>query len=133
MTILPSKPTTQILYREESYLIQGAIFEVYKEIGVGFLEAVYQECLKREFALRNIPFFSQPDLEIAYKGETLPLAYRPDFVCFSKIILELKTVKEITDEHRAQLHNYLRISGFRLGLLVNFGHHPREAIERVVY
>lgn len=133
MTILPSKPTTQILYREESYLIQGAIFEVYKEIGVGFLEAVYQECLKREFALRNIPFISQPDLEIAYKGETLPLAYRPDFVCFSKIILELKTVKEITDEHRAQLHNYLRISGFRLGLLVNFGHHPRVAIERVVY
>ena len=121
-----------IIFREESYQIQGAIFEVYKEIGTGFLEAVYQECLKREFTLRNIPFSSQQDLEIIYKGEVLPLTYRPDFICFDKIIIELKAVKGLTDEHRAQLHNYLKISGYKLGFLVNFCHYPKAEVERIV-
>lgn len=121
-----------LLYTEETYAIRGAIFEVYREIGSGFLEAVYQECLFREFELREIPFQSQPDLLIRYKQELLPLTYKPDFVCYGKIIVELKAVKEISDEHRAQLLNYLRASGNRLGLLVNFGHNPKVEIERII-
>jgi GxxExxY protein len=121
-----------ILYKEESYLIQGAIFEVYKNMGSGFLESVYQVCLRKEFSSRNIPFLEQPNIQISYKGEKLPLYFCPDFVCYKKIIVELKSVSELTGEHRAQLHNYLRISGMRLGLLVNFNHTPKVVIERIV-
>ena len=122
-----------ILFKEECYLIQGAIFEVYKEVGSGFLEMVYQECLSKELLLRSIPFIAQPELEVVYKGEKLNLTYRPDFICYSSIILELKSCKGLIDEHRAQLFNYLKLSKLRLGLLVNFGHVPRVEIERVVY
>ena len=123
---------SNFIYKEDSFAIRGAIFEVYKIIGSGFLEPVYQECLEREFKNRSIPFQKQPDLFISYKGEVLPLTYKPDFVCYEKIIIELKAVKEISDEHRAQIHNYLRASGLRLGLLVNFGHTPRVEIERII-
>ena len=121
-----------ILYKEESYLIQGAIFEVYKTIGSGFLESIYQACLQKEFAARKIPFLEQPEIQIAYKGEMIPLTFRPDFICFERIIVELKSVSDLSDEHRAQLHNYLRISKLRLGLLVNFNHTPKVVIERIV-
>ena len=128
----PIEPEKTLLLQEETYLIRGAIFEVYKEIGSGFLEAVYQQCLEWEFTSRQIPFQSQPDLSISYKGEILNLTYKPDFVCYEKILIELKAVKVIVDEHRAQIHNYLRASGLRLGLLVNFGHTPRVEIERII-
>ena len=95
------EPEKTLLLQEETYLIRGAIFEVYKEIGSGFLEAVYQQCLEREFTRRQIPFQSQPDLSISYKGETLNLTYKPDFVCYGKILIELKAVKVLVDEHRA--------------------------------
>ena len=101
-------------------------------MGTGFLEGVYQECLIRELKLRNIPFVSQPKLEITYKGELTGLTFQPDFICYGTIILELKAVKEITDEHRSQTLNYLRASGFRLALLVNFGSTPRVTIERFI-
>ena len=97
-----------------------------------FLESVYQVCLRKEFASRNMPFLEQPNLQISNKGEKLPLYFCPDFVCYEKIIVELKSVSELTDEHRAQLHNYLRIAGMRLGLLVNFNHSPKVVIERIV-
>lgn len=128
----PIEPEKTLLLQKETYLIRGAIFELYKEIGSGFLEAVYQQCLEREFTSRQIPFQSQPDLSISYKGEILNLTYKPDFVCYEKILIELKAVKVIVDEHRAQIHNYLRASGLRLGLLVNFGHTPRVEIERII-
>lgn len=121
-----------ILYKDESYLIQGAIFEVYKNTGAGFLESVYQACLRKEFCLKNIPFLEQPEIQISYKGEKLSITFRPDFVCYKKIIVELKSVSELTDEHRAQVHNYLRIAGMRLGILVNFNHSPKAVIERIV-
>ncbi len=126
--------TTQkeILYKDEGYLIQGAIFEVYREMGCGFLEAVYQECLAREFRLRDIPFEAQELLHIRYKGQLLQQTYVPDFICHGKIIIELKAVKEVSNEHRAQLFNYLKATGFRLGLLVNFGHYPKATVERIV-
>jgi GxxExxY protein len=122
----------KILFKEESFAIQGAIFEVYHEIGAGFLEAVYQECLAKEFQRQNIPFSQQVDLNLKYKGEVLNQTYRPDFICYDKIIVEVKAIKEIGNEHRAQVFNYLKITGFRLGLLANFGHYPRAAVERIV-
>jgi GxxExxY protein len=122
----------KILYKEESYAIQGAVYDVYREMGCGFLEAVYQECLEKEFHRRNIPFTPQAELLISYKGEKLLQTYKPDFVCYDKIIVELKAIKEVGEEHRAQVFNYLRASGMRLGLLVNFGHFPKATVERIV-
>lgn len=122
----------RLLFKEEVYSIQGAAFEVYREMGCGFLEAVYQECLQRELTARGVPFVAQPELRLSYKGDWLDQTYRPDFVCYGQVILELKAVKEIAPEHRAQLLNYLKATGLRLGLIVNFGHHPKTEIERFV-
>ena len=122
----------KILFKEESFVIQGAVFEVYREMGVGFLEAVYQECLEKEFGKQGIPFVSQRQLILCYKGDRLEQTYSPDFVCYDRIIVELKAVKELTNEHRAQIHNYLKAAGLELGLLVNFGHYPKAEIERIV-
>jgi GxxExxY protein len=119
-------------FEEESYRIRGAIFEVYREMGCGFLEAVYQECLEREFTRQRIPFVSQRELVLHYKGVQLTQTYKPDFICFEHIIVELKAVKELASEHRAQIHNYLKATGLELGLLVNFGHYPKAEIERIV-
>lgn len=121
-----------ILFKEESYAIIGACFEVYNEKGSGFLEAVYQECLAVEFRIRKILFAAQYELPLSYKGIPLKQSYKPDFLCFGKIILEIKAVSKLTDEHRAQVHNYLKGTGHRLGLLVNFGEHPKLHYERIV-
>ena len=122
---------TEIIYREESYRIMGACFEVYKEKGCGFLEAVFQECLELEFGDQGIPFVAHPQLALTYKGRVLRQTYTPDFICSGKIILEIKAVSALVDEHRAQVHNYLRATGHRLGLLVNFGHFPKLEYERI--
>ena len=121
-----------LIYEEETYAIRGAIYEVYKTLGIGFLEAVYQEALELELAARGIPFESQPEITIAYKGAILRQKYRADIVCFNKIIVELKAVKQILPEHAAQLQNYLRATGMKLGLIVNFSHHPCVEIKRIV-
>ena len=123
--------TETILFKDESYAIQGAIFEVYREMGCGFLEPVYQECLEKELRLRNIPFASQAELKLTYKGEPLVQTYKPDFICFNQIIVELKAVKEIAPEHKAQVINYLKATGMKLGLLVNFGAYPKATIIRL--
>ena len=123
---------SDILYKEESYQIQGAIFQVNKIMGCGFLEAVYQECLEKEFRLRGIPFSSQHYIKIDYKGEELIQQYKADFVCYGKIILELKAVKKLDDIHFAQVMNYLKATGFQLGLLVNFNNYPKAEIKRIV-
>jgi len=121
-----------IIYKDESYRLVGACFEVYNELGCGFLEAVYQECLTLEFRDQSIPFVDQQELELRYKQYKLKSVYKPDFVCFEKIILELKAVQEMANEHRAQVHNYLKATGYKLGLLVNFGQHPKVVYERIV-
>src|SRR5438045_7767867 len=120
----------ELLYQEETYRILGACFEVYKEKGCGFLEAVYQECLEIEFGLQGIPFAPQGELTLSYKGRPLQQKYRPDFICFDRIIVEIKAVTALAEEHRAQLHNYLKATGHRVGLLVNFGHYPKVEYER---
>ena len=122
---------TEIIYKEESYAIVGACFEVYNEKGCGFLEAVYQECLGIEFEYQQIPAIGKPSLTLSYRGRTLAQTYQVDYVCLGKIIVELKAVSAPVDEHRAQLLNYLHATGFELGLLVNFGHYPKLEYERI--
>ncbi len=115
------EPPEGVLYAEEVYRIQGAMFEVANAMGSGFLEPVYQECLTIEFAAHGVPFTRQPTLQLSYKGQPLRQTYQPDFVCLDLIIVELKAVRELAPEHRAQVLNYLHATGLRLGLLVNFG------------
>lgn len=122
----------KVLFKEECFDIQGAVFEVYREMGPGFLEAVYQECLEREFRIRAIPFERQPAIRLTYKRESLDNLYRPDFICHGQIILELKAVRSLMPEHHAQVYHYLKSTGFRLGLLVNFGCHPKAKVERII-
>ena len=122
---------TEIIFKKESYAIIGACFEVYNAKGSGFLEPVYHECLAIEFEHQRIPAISKPSLTLSYRGQILTQTYEPDYVCFGKIIVELKAVSALTDEHRAQLLNYLHATGFELGLLVNFGHYPKLEYERI--
>jgi len=124
--------TKELLYKDECYAIQGAIFDVYKELGAGFLEAVYQECLEKELRMRQIPFDAQMQLKLLYKGEALEQTYKADLVCYGQILIEMKAVKTLANEHRAQVLNYLKASGLRLGLLVNFGSYPKTEIERLI-
>jgi GxxExxY protein len=121
-----------ILFKDESYRIIGACFEVYNELGSGFLEAVYQEALTLKFREQKLPYLDQHTLRLRYKSYQLQTPFKPDFICFDKVILEIKAVSRLTDEHRAQIHNYLKATDFRLGLLVNFGQHPKVIYERIV-
>jgi GxxExxY protein len=121
-----------LILETETYEILGACFEVYREKGCGFLEDVYQECLEIEFGIRGLPFVVKPSLELEYKGRKLRKKYEPDFFCHNQVILEIKAAKTIDDSHRAQLMNYLRATGIRVGLLVNFGHHPKAQHERFI-
>ena len=121
-----------ILFRDESYLIIGSCFEVYREKGNGFLEAVYQECLCMQLEDEGIPFVEHPKLALTYKGRHLRQSYEPDYLCYDDIVLEIKAVKHLTDEHRAQVINYLKATEKELGLLVNFGHYPKIESERFV-
>jgi GxxExxY protein len=109
----------------------GACFNVYKDKGCGFLEAVYQECLQIEFVHQKIPFIVHKSCPLTYRGQLLKQNFQPDFICFDKIILEIKAVARLIDEHRAQVLNYLSATGFALGLLVNFGHFPNVEWERL--
>lgn len=122
----------EIVYKEESYRIIGACFEVYKEMGCGFLEAVYQECLEIELTAQGIAFVPQAELALVYKGSPLKQKYYPDFLCLGKIVLEIKAITNLDEAHRAQVHNYLKATGHKLGLLVNFGHYPKLEYERIV-
>ena len=120
------------LYKEETYQILGACFEVYKEKGCGFLEAVYQECLEIELKKSNIPYEAQKVIPLDYKGQPLKQFYKADFICFGKIIIEIKATDHLTDKDRSQLLNYLNATGFEVGLLINFGHHPQVEHERFI-
>ncbi|MDR2479678.1 MAG: GxxExxY protein [Treponema sp.] len=108
-------------FDRETYKIIDAAVEVYRNLGTGFMEAVYQEALEKEFALQKIPFRREIPLSIYYKTEPLEKKYLPDFVCFDKIIVELRSVQKLAGEHQAQVMNYLKASQFEAGLLFNFG------------
>ena len=122
-----------LLYKDESYKIIGACFEVYNQRGFGFTEPVYQECLAVEFALQGIPFVEQPEVQLSYKGQLLKQFFKPDFICYEKIIVELKTVSGLIDAHRSQVLNYLNATGFELAILVNFGEFPKLKYERLAH
>ena len=111
----------EYILKDECYRIIGACMEVHSELGSGFLEAVYQEALAIEFIEREIPFISESRLNIYYKGQKLNKYYNADFICFDQVIIELKAVEGLTDEHLGQVLNYLKATGFRVGLLINFG------------
>ena len=121
-----------LLYKKECYAIQGAIYNVYNNLGSGFLEAVYQECLELKFANLNIPYMAQYNIDILYNGMKINQKYRADIICYEKIIIEIKAVKEISEIHIAQLINYLKATGIKLGLLVNFGSYPKAEIKRYI-
>ena len=106
--------TTELIYKDESYAIIGACFEVYKNRGCGFHEPVYPECLEIELEFQKIPFLSKPLQALRYRDRTLVQTFNPDFICYDKIILEIKAVSELIDEHRAQVLNYLSATGCKL-------------------
>jgi GxxExxY protein len=122
----------KLIHEELTYQILGACFEVYREKGCGFLEGVYQECLEFEFELQGLAARSLVQIPLSYKGRPLTKTYIADFVCYDRVLLELKAVSALTDEHRAQVQNYLHATGLRVGLLVNFGHFPKIEHERFV-
>ena len=121
----------KLICEDETYAIRGAVFEVYKTLGDGYLEEVYQNALEEELKLRGVPFEAKKELHIFYKGRDCGL-YEPDFICFDKIIVELKAVEALHPKHSAQLMNYLRATGHKLGLLVNFRAYPKVDIRRIV-
>ena len=121
-----------IVYKDEAYKIMGAAFKVYNGLGHGFLEAVYQEALEIEFKKQGIPYEREMELKIYYDGVELKKTYKADFVCFGKIIVELKAVSALDDAHRSQVYNYLHATGYKLGHLLNFGCSEELEKERIV-
>ncbi|RZB29694.1 MAG: hypothetical protein SRB1_01974 [Desulfobacteraceae bacterium Eth-SRB1] len=117
---------------KRTYKIIGAAIEVHKELGCGFLEAVYQEALGKEFAYQAIPFKPQPIIQIAYKGKALDKTYQPDFICYDEVIVEIKAISGLSGIEEAQLINYLKATGLKVGLLINFGAKSLE-YKRLVY
>ena len=111
----------RLVYRDETYAIIGAAMDVYYRLGCGFAEPVYQEALELELGLRRVPFVAQKKLHIRYKDFVLKKFYRADFVCFEKVIVEIKAQTALTGVDMSQLLNYMKASGFRVGLIFNFG------------
>lgn len=122
----------EIFYRDECFLIQSCVFEVNRKLGSGFLEAVYQEALEIELAKAKIPYVAKKILPIQYDGRLLKQYYQADFVCFEKILLEIKAVSRIGNVHKAQILNYLAATGLKLGLIINFCAYPKAEIIRIV-
>jgi len=111
----------EFVFKDETFAIIGACYEVHSTLGVGFLEAVYAEALSLEFREKNIPFEKEKELRITYKDKILEKKYIADFVCYSSVVIELKALSTLTSQHESQLINYLKATGIRVGLLINFG------------
>ena len=123
----------ELILKDEVFRIIGAAIEVHKELGSGFLEAVYQEALEIEFRESFIPFRSHTPLEIVYKQKQLEKLYVADFVCFDSIIVEIKALSSLTGNEEAQVINYLKATGYRVGLLINFGSIGKLEWKKIVY
>jgi GxxExxY protein len=120
------------LFQQEGYDFMAAVFDVYNEMGHGFLEEVYHESLELELSDRRIPFITKPRLSLFYKGRPLKKHYEADLIVIDEIIVELKAVKSLLPEHEAQLINYLRATRKRVGYLINFGSFPKLDWKRFV-
>ncbi len=123
----------EIILKEEVYAIVGAAIEVHRELGPGFLEPVYQEALEIELRARDIPFESQRRLAIHYKGHLLQKEYIADLVCYDQVIVELKALNRLSSREEAQILNYLKAAGLKVGMLINFGSVGRLQWKRYVY
>ena len=110
-----------VIFPRESYEIIGAAMKVHSTLGCGFTEKVYQDALAIEFSKKGIPFQREVELHVIYNDVELPSTFIPDFICFDRIIVELKAVKELDNMHRSQAYNYAKVAGYRLSLLINFG------------
>ena len=130
--IQQTKPAVDLLYKDEVYAIVGAAMEVYNQLGAGFAEAVYQEALSIELRERNIPFLEQQPIQILYKDKPLHQRYIPDFLVYDEIIVEIKAVKQLGLLEQGQILNYLKATGLRLGLLINFGNDCKLDWERKI-
>ena len=126
------KRVDDLLYRDEVYAIIGAAMEVHNQLGCGFLEAVYQEALELDLENRSIPFEASKHLSLEYKGIELKKGYIADIVAYGKIIIELKAIEKLTSIDDAQLINYLKATGYKLGLLINFGATKLEWKRRIL-
>jgi GxxExxY protein len=112
---------TELLFKDEVYAIIGAAIEVHTELGAGFLEPVYQEAMELELTDRGIPFLAQQPLSIRFKDRILKKTYEPDLICYDQIVVELKALGHLSGTEESQILNYLKATGLRVGLLVNFG------------
>ena len=124
---------TDLLLKDEVYGVVGAAIEVHKELGPGFFEAVYQEAMEIELTDAGIPFGSQEPVTIHYKGRPLEKQYVPDLICHEQIVVELKAVDALSSQEEAQMINYLKATGLRVGVLINFGTHGRLEWKRLVH
>lgn len=120
-----------LIFKEECYRIIGACFEVYKEEGSGYGEALYQECLEIELEMQQIPAVPQPEYALAYKGRPLKTKFIPDFIAFGKIVVEIKALDKLTNKERSQVIKYLKATGYELAILINFGAYPKLEWERI--
>ncbi len=128
---ISTRGVMKMLFPDESYKLMGACFEVHNRMGCGFTEAVYQECLEIELDCQGIPFVAQRELQLTYRERTLKQTFKPDFICYDKIVVEIKAVEQLIDKHQAQVLNYLHATGFKLGILINFGTHPKLDAKRL--
>ena len=124
---------TELALKDEVYVVIGAAIEVHRELGSGFLEPVYQEAMEMELQSQAIPFESQKRLAIVYKGYPLQKEYVADLVCYEQIIVELKALDRLTGKEEAQVLNYLKATGLRVGLLINFGSTGKLEWKRLVH
>jgi len=124
---------TDIIYKDEVYNIIGAAFQVYNELGAGFLESVYEEALTIELEENSIPYKTQVKLPVYYKGRLLQKEFFADLIIYDKIIVELKCVEKITTANEAQLLNYLKAINLKLGLLINFGNPEKLEWKRLIH
>ena len=122
----------ELIFKDEVYTIMGAAMDVQRELGSGFLESVYQESMQMELPRRQVPFESQRTLRIRYKGEMLKKEFIADLICFGKILVELKAQESLSGREEAQVLNYLKATGIKVGLVINFGSHPNLEWKRLV-
>lgn len=123
---------TELILKGEAYAVIGAAIEVHRTLGPGFLEKVYQEAMQVELSARRIPFVAEKPIEIEYKGQCLTQKYFADLVCFEEILVEMKALKQLSRKEEAQILNYLRATGAKVGILINFGSHGKLEYRRFV-
>lgn len=127
------KEFVDLIFKDEVYAIVGCAMEVYNQLGNGFLESVYQEAIEIECGKRQVPFVSQKSLSIRYKDVILSKQFTADLICFDCIIVELKALERLSGKEDSQIINYLKATGMKVGVLINFGSHGKLEWKRFIY